>query len=341
MRTLRFLIFCLFLVVFGGLEVCYGQAPCICSACVSCRQGQIFVPLQGCSCQACATAKSLPGYSGSGQGPVVVQPTQPVGSSCACTACAAIRQNTTCTPVPGCSCQTCVNYHQPVSPIPACPLPCPTPCGAGPSCETGGKFGITFDWETRICPIVSGVSNVPASMRTVNNIVVNPDNVDLAPTWSFFTKGIGYYVGSKDCGQFRIGVRPEIVLTPHNGSSSNFFNLGLQGEQSISGPNGQSIYWGAQVDDWIVPEYLVEYQKNPWTFGLGYKVYHMSLSNGFKNSSDDRTMFKKFDLPNQNVLSLYFKYKWLAVGYNFVSDDDGIGGDHVDHNFPLLIGSTF
>lgn len=226
------------------------------------------------------------------------------------------------------------------------PVPdyCPTPnyCPEShwvPSSKQG--FGLVFDWGVRLSPIVGGVSNVPVSMRTVDKIVVSPDSVILSPTVSAFVKGIGFSNGDPRSGQFRIGVRPEIVLSPHVNQSTNIFNLGYPGQNTRQIGNNLNAYWGAQVDDWVVPEYLMEYNKERWGVGVGYKVYHLSLSNGIINSDDEPVMHSKFDLANLKTLSLYFRWDQWSLGYSFVVDDNNVDGPTIDHEFPFVVGFSF
>lgn len=293
----------------------YGPGQCNCYACQLSKRGQAYRPIAGCSCSLCC---------GTASQPICPPPCPPASSPVCAPVCPAPRP----------------------APCPASyPAPCETPCGSGPECDSSGRFGLMFDWGVRFSSMVNGVDDVPAALRTLpGNVVVDPDNVEIGPTFSLLLKGIGFSTGDPDCGQFRIGARPEVVLSPHSSSETNIFNWGLVGTRTkpLGRGNYANAYYGAQCDDWVVPEYLMEYQKRPWTFGLAYKIYHMSLTKGFSNSEDEPTMIQKYSLGNLQTFTLYGRYKGFELGYNFFSNSRTTqAGPKLGLGVPVTLGYSF
>ena len=341
MRTLKILIFVVSTCLLPGVCICQVNPQCGCYACQMVRQGQSCAPVIGCSCSICVSVRQ------------VRAPAHVYSRTCNCTICTAARQSWTYGAHSGnCACSGCVAARQQVCPAPVQPVcptpvtaaPCSTSCGAGPKCSRASKVGLMFDWGVRVSSVVNGVENVPASMRTVGDVVVEPNNVEFGPITSLLTKGLGFSTGDPDCGQFRIGARPEIVLSPHSSSNTNIFNWGRIGtrRQSINQGNYANAYYGAQFDDWVVPEYLMEYQKRPWTVGLAYKQYSMSATRGLSNSEDEPTMLQKYGLGKLQTFTLYGRYKGFELGYNFFNKTfDDSNGPNIKTGVPVTVGYSF
>lgn len=216
-------------------------------------------------------------------------------------------------------------------------------CVASDNCGTT-KFGLLFHNEVRLCYIVDGVSEVPEAMRTVREgVVVDPNSVTIWPNVSFFTKGLGLRTGSSiEGGQWRIGVRPEVVLSPHNLSQEGTFNWAEEENTVPIGNTGYSAYWGSQINDWVVPEYIVEFEKGQWTYGASYKVYHMTITNGIEDPDGNPTMYHKFGLPSLNCLSVYGRYDRWTFGFTFfLNETGGNGQPKLDVGVPILVGYSF
>lgn len=198
-----------------------------------------------------------------------------------------------------------------------------------------------FDWEFRASGIVSGVSNATLPLRTVpGGGVVQGTSVDLSPTLSVLIPGIGFSAGCKETGQFRIGARVEFPLTPHlSDDTSSFWNLGQDGVQTSVGSAGQTVYWGAEICDWIIPEFIAEYWKGDFAFGLAYKAYNLEAQNGFV-SGGDLQQSSTFGLADMNTLTIYAKYAGWLLGFNMIQDDmkSDSALAEIDHPFPVSLG---
>jgi hypothetical protein len=161
-------------------------------------------------------------------------------------------------------------------------------CSASAGQSDSSRFGFTFDWELRYTQLIESIGSA-----------------DVDPTVSILTPGLGFITGVGDDpesrSRFRIGVRPEFVLSPHDDEDD----------------------FGNSVDlDWVVPEFLAEYQRNKVTLGVAYKNYHIS--------AEDFRGFEA-DLANLSTVSVYVKFSYLLLGYNFVSvDDEGLLGETTD-----------
>jgi len=131
------------------------------------------------------------------------------------------------------------------------------------------NFGITFDFEGRYSQLLDQIGSV-----------------EIDPVISVFTPGIGLISGDPEIGQLRFGVRPEIILSPQNEDDA----------------------FGNELDfQWVIPEFLIEYQIEKTTLGASYKVYNLSIQSG--------TVDNEIDL---STISAYIKYYPLVAGYNFV-----------------------
>lgn len=271
------------------------------------------------------------------------------------------------------NCQSCNPVCQPVCSVqkpcgkPNCPVCCfpsqpvcqtPAPCPPQPvcapvcqpvcqdPCEKKWKLGFAFDWEARIGGIVDSVSNVPPDVRAVPAAPqdgggslppIEPDCVDIAPTASLFTPGIG--VGYKTCDtSLMLGVRPEFVITPHTSCSSNFLNWGMDGSRKLQYSPNSSTFWLSEFTDWVVPEFLLEYKwdRGNKGIGLGYKTYHLGLKTGWEINGDCTTL-QDFDLADIPTYSLYGKYNRFTLGYNFSSVNKKGLGNFVDIGQPFSI----
>ncbi|MFA6423421.1 MAG: hypothetical protein WCW17_03135 [Patescibacteria group bacterium] len=126
-----------------------------------------------------------------------------------------------------------------------------------------------------------------------------PRDVDIPITVSLLTPGVGVRFGTEQEGMFRFGVRPELVLSPHLDNNSTFYN------------NFDDINLG--VEQWVVPEFLLEYRKCDWTVGVAYKWYNIQAND---------PMYGPFTLAKLNTISLYGKYKGFVLGYNFFSESN-------------------
>lgn len=202
----------------------------------------------------------------------------------------------------------------------------------------GAHSGPIFPFEVRITTRAITASNVPLSFRAVPEHpddggmalpAIEPDSISIPSIYSIASPGYGF---KKLVGDhiYKIGLRLELNLNKCGTPDSFMGALSGIRERNYAGGtkrgSGTALtYYGLSVKDWIVPEFITEYQKDNICFGMTYKSYNLRLENGW-DRYNRLQRWQAFNAGKMNMYNIYVGLNKFRLGYSINSHSGATAG---------------